>query len=92
MNAEQFCDAFLEQFPAHPETDLVGESNAWMRIIYGAPTTGGCYIDGLPIVDYYDGHEPLYHFSVLKVVSDWADDQGWHAELQGPGTVKFYKD
>ena len=92
MNAEQFCKAFLERFPVHPETDLVGESTTWIRVIDGAPTSGECDIDGLPIVDYYDGREPLYLFSVLKVVSNWADKQGWHAELCDPGTVKFYKD
>lgn len=91
--AVAFCDAFLARFPskkesAHLECD---GSETWMHVIDGYPTSGeGCVIEGLPLVDYYGGREPTYHFHTLKVVSDWADSQGWRAETYDAGTVKFY--
>lgn len=88
---EEFCEAFLAQFPTKPTTDDYNASNTWMRVIDGVPTSGeGCIIEGLPLVDYYDGREPTYLFKVLSKVCDWAHARGWFAELQDPGTVKFY--
>ena len=90
---EEFCEAFLAQFPTKPASsaDAYDDSKTWMRVIDGVPTSGeGCTIDGLPIVDYYDGREPTYLFKVLSKVCDWAQARGWFAELQDAGTVKFY--
>lgn len=93
--AEDFCDAFLARFPSKKESGHLecDASDTWMRVIDGHPTSGeGCVIDGLPIVDYFGGREPTYLFNTLKVVCDWADTQGWRAELQDAGTVKFYQE
>ena len=82
---ETFCKAFMERFNG---------SDLWIRVIDGYPRSGECSVsfgDGeLPLVDYYDHTNTLYHFSVLKVVSDWAETVGWHAEMIDPGTVGFY--
>lgn len=93
--AEAFCEAFLARFPTKKESGHLecDASDTWMRVIDGQPTSGeGCVIDGLPIVDYYGGREPTYLFNTLKIVCDWADTQGWRAELQDAGTVKFYQE
>jgi hypothetical protein len=95
VEAEAFCEAFLAAFPSKKESERLAcdATQSWMKVIDGRPTSGeGCFIEGLPLVDYYDGREPLYLFSVLKRVCDWAETQGWRAELANPGTVKFYKD
>jgi hypothetical protein len=92
-NAEAFCEAFLAQFPTKKESSPLAcdSSDTWMRVIDGYPTSGeGCVIKGLSLVDYYTGREPTYLFHTLKSVSDWADTQGWRAELYDAGTVKFY--
>lgn len=93
--AEAFCEQFLAAHPNKAETERLScdSTDAWMRVIDGYPTTGeGCTISGLPVVDYYSGREPTYIFHVLKSVRDWAEARGWRAELQDPGTVKFYPD
>jgi hypothetical protein len=93
--AEAFCLAFVTEFPSKKESERLAcdASHTWMRVIDGQPTSGeGCIIEGLSLVDYYDGREPLYLFGVLKRVCDWAESVGWRAELANPGTVKFYQE
>lgn len=93
--AELFCNQFLRAFPSKSSLgkDSCEISATWMKVIDGQPTSGeGCFIDGLPVVEYYDGYEPTYLFGVLKSVCDFAESVGWRAELYNAGTVKFYQE
>jgi len=92
--AENFCKAFLARFPSKPESSRLAcdRSDTYCLVVDGQPTTGeGCIIDGLRLLDVYEATEPLYTLSILRVVVDWAHSQGWFAETQDAGTVKFYR-
>ncbi len=92
-NPETFCKAFLAKFPPKPESSHLAcdESTTWIKVIDGHPTTGECYIDGLPVVDYYAecGHKS-HSFGVLNKVITFASSVGWEVQLRDPGTVQFF--
>lgn len=90
---QAFCEAFLAAFPSKKDSspDVFDRSDTWMRMIDGAPTTGeGCYVDGLPVFDYWTRNYELYELGVLKKVAEWARGQGMFGEAQDAGTLKFY--
>lgn len=94
IEAQDFCDAFLAEFPSKRESGHLAcdRSDTWMHVIDGAPTTGeGCIINGLPAYNTYNESPNLYEFGILRTVVQWAASQGWYGENHDAGTLKFFR-